>query len=779
MPEQRLARAGRELPETERGAARVDPVDRGRRQRRTPGGIGRERRAVAHCGTLRRVVRVPCVRTAPLPAGDRLSPSCAPCQPVRDGRAAPVRLAAGSPLGPSRASSPVTGSAGDADRDRWPALRHPSTGLSTGLSTIRRTCGHDCGQWARGRDRVRRRRSRPRAARSARADRSASPRSRGSAERARARLAAGRRPRGPPGGRPAPRGRSPRASQAVARAAATAARGTSGVVGRPRTNADPQPGTDATARSPPIARARSRLIGRPSPVPGTRSWPASRANGWKIRSRSARSIPGPSSRTTTRATRSAIPAATSTRPPSGVNLQAFAGEVRDDLLEAAPVGPRGAQAWREVDRQADRAVGRQRGERRQRPLAGLGQRDRLDLQAEAARLEPAHLEEVADEGRHPLDDPPAALDELVPDLGVVDGAAGEQVEVAAEAGQRRPQLVGHDGDEPLALALARPQVGELRLDRHPRARRGEGREEVAERRRREGGRPRAVASPGSAQLQAELGVSATDRRGRGSAPRAGRPRRRCRSARAVAGPRGAVARPARAGSARWHAGCARSRRRPAGGRRAPRAGRGPGRRATPRAPGRLRDPRRGPRQRGRGARASAPGRRPAALRRLGRRGRGGRPAATRGRRARRGRRRRARGGRAPRGPAGPRRDAGRGAAPRRPAGRGSWGSREFGRVAFHARPRVRAGTARQPSPERRDGPPGSTGTSRAPVALRGPAATWRPRRPALVSPSGERRRGPAGRASGGRRRGPRRRTGPPRLARPPCARSPGRGPRGP
>ena len=46
--------------------------------------------------------------------------------------------------------------------------------------------------------------------------------------------------------------------------------------GRTSTNAEPARWTDATSRSPPIARASSRAIGKPRPVPLIRSWPAIR-----------------------------------------------------------------------------------------------------------------------------------------------------------------------------------------------------------------------------------------------------------------------------------------------------------------------------------------------------------------------------------------------------------------------------------------------------------------------------------------------------------------------
>src|SRR5690348_7772291 len=66
-----------------------------------------------------------------------------------------------------------------------------------------------------------------------------------------------------------------------------------------KVNVEPLPSVLATVRSPPIARARSRLIARPSPVPSVgREYPVSmRTNGSKMFSNLSAGIPRPVSRT--------------------------------------------------------------------------------------------------------------------------------------------------------------------------------------------------------------------------------------------------------------------------------------------------------------------------------------------------------------------------------------------------------------------------------------------------------------------------------------------------
>ena len=98
-------------------------------------------------------------------------------------------------------------------------------------------------------------------------------------------------------------------------------------------------------------------------------------------------------------------------------------------------------------------------------LADLGDGERIHVEAEAARLEPRQLQQVAHQLVHGRDDVAAALQELVLDVRVVDVARQDQLEVAAETGQRRSQLVRNGGDESSPLDVLRAQHLELALGR--------------------------------------------------------------------------------------------------------------------------------------------------------------------------------------------------------------------------------------------------------------------------------------------------------------------------
>src|SRR6185295_8246174 len=85
--------------------------------------------------------------------------------------------------------------------------------------------------------------------------------------------------------------------------------------------------------------------------------------------------------------------------------------------------------------------------------SGLGHGERLDLELEVPRLEARQLQQVPDEVRHRADDAQAALEEVALDLRFGDLAAEDQLEVAAEARQRRAELVGNDRHEPRPFGL--------------------------------------------------------------------------------------------------------------------------------------------------------------------------------------------------------------------------------------------------------------------------------------------------------------------------------------
>ncbi len=196
-------------------------------------------------------------------------------------------------------------------------------------------------------------------------------------------------------------------------------------------------------------------------------------------------------------------------PALGRELAGVGDEVRHDLLDATSVGARRPDPRREVGREPDAARGGEGRERGEGALADLGQRTGLDLEAQAARLDPAHLEEVADEGRRPLHDAAAALDELPRDLRIVQRSPREEIEVPAQAGQRRPELVGDHRHEPVALALPGPELGAFGLVGGPPGRGRQGRQQVPERRGREA-RSGDRAVVGARQLQAELDLRPGD-----------------------------------------------------------------------------------------------------------------------------------------------------------------------------------------------------------------------------------------------------------------------------
>ena len=265
------------------------------------------------------------------------------------------------------------------------------------------------------------------------------------------------RPRRSPAGRSAPRARPPRPRAPARERRLRAPRASVSVgPGRTRTNAEPAPGTEATSRSPPIWRARSRAIGRPRPVPVTRSCPTSRWKRSKIRPRSSAGIPSPSSRTIRIGGEPVDAAGDLDAAARRGELQGVRHEVRQDLLDAPPVAGRDPHPRRQGGRQPRPVVDRDRQQARGDLGAGLGDRERPDLEVDRPRLQARQLQQVADEVRHRADDRPAPLEEVVLDRRIEDLAAEDQLEVAAQPGERRPQLVGDGRDEggPLGVAGA-------------------------------------------------------------------------------------------------------------------------------------------------------------------------------------------------------------------------------------------------------------------------------------------------------------------------------------
>jgi hypothetical protein len=111
----------------------------------------------------------------------------------------------------------------------------------------------------------------------------------------------------------------------------------------------PTPGVLSTVRSPPMPRARSRLIASPSPTPAcvrVSRWSAC-TNGSKMRSSASAAMPAPVSRTWSRTRPPSARAARRTRhldaPRHAVarlgELDRVAEQVEQDLLQLLPVGP--------------------------------------------------------------------------------------------------------------------------------------------------------------------------------------------------------------------------------------------------------------------------------------------------------------------------------------------------------------------------------------------------------------------------------------------------------
>ena len=149
---------------------------------------------------------------------------------------------------------------------------------------------------------------------------------------------------------------------------------------------------------PPSATASSRAIASPSPVPP----PSRDQNGRKIRSRSSSLMPGPAVRDGDRDRRRSRPtASSSTRPPSGVQRNAF--ESRFEMIWSTR-SPSVTITGCACDRRGD---SRSRGVRASSPNAAYARSRELlhvDLflqHGEAVRIELREIEHVADEALEP------------------------------------------------------------------------------------------------------------------------------------------------------------------------------------------------------------------------------------------------------------------------------------------------------------------------------------------------------------------------------------------
>ena len=183
--------------------------------------------------------------------------------------------------------------------------------------------------------------------------------------------------------------------------------------------------------------------------------PSRETNGRKIRSRSSSLIPGPLSSIATRTVPFDCSRLSSTRPPSGVQRNAFE-EVRDDLQHAVAVGLQD-RLRSDLAAVLDRASPRFLAERRVRALAERLHVDLFLEQREAVRVELRQIEDVADEPREAFRLGCDHVERLVAQLRVLDHTLAERLDVAANRGQRRAQLVRHRHQE---VALARLRLGE-------------------------------------------------------------------------------------------------------------------------------------------------------------------------------------------------------------------------------------------------------------------------------------------------------------------------------
>ena len=98
----------------------------------------------------------------------------------------------------------------------------------------------------------------------------------------------------------------------------------------------------------------------------------------------------------------------------------------------------------------------------------------IDVERLLAGVEPRQPQQILDQPLHPLRVARDDLEEPAPRprAGV---AFGQRFDVAADRGQRRPQLVRHVGDEVAADLIGAPQLGDVVQHEHDAVRRGAGR----------------------------------------------------------------------------------------------------------------------------------------------------------------------------------------------------------------------------------------------------------------------------------------------------------------
>ena len=198
----------------------------------------------------------------------------------------------------------------------------------------------------------------------------------------------------------------------------------------------PSPSVDSTVMLPPSTPASSRAIGSPSPVP----WLSREMNGLKIRSWSAREIPWPRSLTATTPSRR-LPRAQRRSPSRRGPAKRVLQEIRDYLKHAITVGDDRRGFLERDELVVDLTPARLVCERAVRLLDESAEIDLFGLHDEAVGPKLCEVDDVADQALEPMGLGGNDLERPFDELRLVDDAVTQGIDVAANRGQRRAQLV--------------------------------------------------------------------------------------------------------------------------------------------------------------------------------------------------------------------------------------------------------------------------------------------------------------------------------------------------
>ena len=201
---------------------------------------------------------------------------------------------------------------------------------------------------------------------------------------------------------------------------------------------------------PPSATASSRAIGSPRPVPSA----SCETNASKIRARCDAGTPGPESTTSTDTTPFAD--AEPELDPTAVRRPAerVRQEVRDHLEHRSPSDTITGAASAPRDRVVDLPATRLLGERPVRLVEHALEVDLLLAHGEPVSLELREVEHVSDEALEPVGLRRDDLERRPNLVRLPDDAFADGLDVPADRGQRRAELVRH-GHEERALELLR------------------------------------------------------------------------------------------------------------------------------------------------------------------------------------------------------------------------------------------------------------------------------------------------------------------------------------